>query len=296
MQRINRDQAIHSFNAGIRPVVTAAPGATVVFVTRDCFSDQIQSEQDQLASVAWESINPATGPLAISGAVPGDTLVVDILDIKVADHGCMVCVPGEGGVGHLIEQSETLIIPIREGRALLDGRFSAPVRPMIGVIGTAPAEGDFPTGVPGRHGGNMDNRQIVAGTRLYLPVFVSGGLLALGDLHAVMGDGELSFCGVEVAGEVTVRVDLIRGRQRGWPVLESETDWSVIASGDDLDQAAQLAMTDALAFLRERSGLTVNRAVSLLSMAAHVEICQLVDPLKTVRVRLPKDVFTGLAF
>ncbi len=137
----------------------------------------------------------------------------------------------------------------------------------------------------------MDTRHIGPGSRLYLPVFVSGANLAMGDLHAVMGDGEVSICGVEIAGEVTVKVDLIKGKQSKWPVLETATDWYLIASGQDLDEAALFAMEEATAFLMRRTQLPLNDVVSLLSIAGNLEISQVVDPLKTVRMRLPKKVY-----
>lgn len=296
MKLISDDQVVYALSAANAPVLTVAPGEEVVFRTKDCFSDQIKSERDLFSSVGWATINPATGPLAVTGAEPGDTLVVDIIDIKVADQGCMVCVPEMGALGHLIRESETMIIPIRDGKAVFSDRLWLPLRPMIGVIGTAPADGAIATGEPGRHGGNMDTRQVCAGSRLYLPVFACGGLLAMGDLHAVMGDGEVSLCGLEIPGEVTVRVGLVKSRQCGWPVLETGADWYVIASGDGLDEAARLALDATVEFLGGRLDMTTNEIISLLSLAGNLEISQIVDPLKTVRMRLPKSVFGGLTF
>lgn len=291
MHKISGDQAIYSMNADNPPVLTVDPGTEVVFETKDCFSNQITSTEHLFSSVGWATINPATGPLAVKGAEPGDTLVVDILSIKVSSQGSMVCVPDMGALGHLLKETETKIIPVKDGLAVFNDLIKLPIAPMIGVIGTAPINEDIPCGTPGRHGGNMDTRHIGAGTRLYLPVFVAGANLAMGDLHAVMGDGEVSICGVEIPGEVTVKVNLIKGKQFKWPVLETMSDWYLIASGQDLDEAALFAMEEATAFLLSRTQLPVNDVVSLLSIAGNLEISQVVDPLKTVRMRLPKKVF-----
>lgn len=161
---------------------------------------------------------------------------------------------------------------------------------MIGVIGTAPETADIPCGTPGRHGGNMDTKLIRKGNTLYLPVFIEGAKLAMGDLHAVMGDGEVSICGLEVPGVVTVTVDVIKGKQEEWPVLETADAWYVLASGKDLDEAADFAMTGMLKFLQDRLPLGKNDIISLLSITGNLEISQIVDPLKTVRMSIPKYV------
>ncbi|MEW6546802.1 MAG: acetamidase/formamidase family protein [Bacillota bacterium] len=289
MKIIRDDQVVYALSPENPPVAVAEPGEEVVFETKDCFSNQIRSEKDLFASVNWATINPATGPLAVKGAEPGDVLVVDVLRIEIASQGVMVAVPGLGALGHLISEPETKVIPIREGKALFNETVAFPVKPMIGVIGTAP-EKEVPCGTPGPHGGNMDTRLITEGARLYLPVFVPGANLCLGDLHAVMGDGEVVVCGVEIPGRVTVRVDVRKARRLDSPMLETSDAWYTIASAKDLDEAAQMALEHMLAFVRERTGLSLNHAGMLLSIAAHLEISQVVDPLKTVRMRLPKSV------
>lgn len=217
MFTISTDQVIYAFRPDNEPVLETEPDCEIIFQTKDCFSNQIQSEKDLFNAVSWSTINPATGPVAIKGAEPGDTLVVDIVSIKVPDKGVMITVPQMGGFGHRLTATETKIIPIEGGEAVFNERVRVPLAPMIGVIGTAPASEEIPCGTPGPHGGNMDTRLITTGSRLYLPVFVSGALLAMGDLHAVMGDGEVSICGVEIPGEIVVKVALIKGSQMACP-------------------------------------------------------------------------------
>lgn len=290
MLKINDDKVIYSFNASNACVAEAAPGSTVQFVTKDCFSNNIRTESDMPELVPWSSINPATGPLSVIGAEKGDTLVVKIESIEVAAQGAMTVSPGKGAYGKVIEKSETKIIKIRDNKAVFNETLEIPLNPMIGVIGTAPEKEDIRSGTPGRHGGNMDTKLIKQGNTLYLPVFVKGAKLAMGDLHAAMGDGEVSICGVEVPGEVTVTVGLIKGRQEGWPMLETEEAWYVIASGKDLNEAADLAMEAMLKFLESRLPLSKSDIVSLLSIAGNLEISQIVDPLKTVRMSISKYV------
>jgi len=290
MLTVNDDQVVYSMGPKNFPVAEVNSGETLMFITKDCFSNQIKSEGDLFESVGWATINPATGPVAVKGAKPGDTLAVHIRDIETAEQGCMVTVPEMGAAGDIIRVSETKIINITDGRARFSDKISIPVDPMIGVIGTAPEKEDIPCGTPGRHGGNMDTRLIKKGNTIYLPVFVDGALLAMGDLHAVMGDGEVSVTGLEIPGKVTVKVDLIKEKSEPWPVLESDDYWYVIASGEDLDAAADLALKAMLEFLGKRTDLSLNDRISLLSACGNMEISQIVDPLKTIRFGISKTI------
>ncbi len=340
MLRIPHAKCVYSMNPTNPPAAEAVPGDTVVFETKDCFSNRIQTENDLPESVGWESINPATGPLRVTGAEPGDALVVSILDIKVASRGCMTAIPGKGALGHRISHSQTKIVPIEvasvagasrdaraardagaardipvssgvggrcgglvsEGFAVFNDRLRLPIRPMIGVIGTAPAAGDVPTGTPGPHGSNMDTRLIATGATLYLPVFVPGANLSLGDLHAVMADGEVVICGVEVAGEVTVRVNLIRARNLpsplSSPVLETAEAFYCIASAKGLDEASAAVLDQTADFLAARLPLSGDEIALLMSLVCNLQVSQIVDPLRTVRMEMPKEVFAayGLRF
>jgi amidase len=285
-------------NAKNMAVAEAYPKETIIFETKDCFSNQIQTEQDLFASVGWDTINPATGPLKVRGAEPQDVLAVKVLNIEIADRGAMVAVPDMGALGHHITHSQTKMVPIVSGHAIFSDKIDLPISPMIGVIGTSPAAEDVPNGTPGTHGGNMDTRLIAKGATLYLPVFVEGAGLAVGDLHAVMADGEVVICGVEVSGEVTVQVDLIKEKALPSPVLENEKSFYCIASAESLDKATASVLDHTLRFLKQRLPLPVNEIAMLMSIACNLQISQIVDPLRTVRMEMPKKVFEryGLCF
>lgn len=303
MLRISSDQCVYFMNPSNPAVAEAAPGDTVRFETRDCWGTDARGKNDRFIKDGRSYGNPATGPLRVKGAEPGDVLAVHILDIEVAPQGAMVARPNVGALGHHIVQEETKTIPIVDGQAVFNDRISLPIRPMIGVIGVAPAAEDVPNTTPGPHGGNMDTRLITAGATLYLPVFVEGANLAMGDLHAVMADGEVVICGVEVPGEVTVKVDVIKGAALiggplPSPVLEAGDSLYCIASAKDLDEAQTLALDHTLAFLKARLPLSTNEIGMLMSLICHLQISQVVDPLKTVRVEIPKKPFEayGLRF
>ncbi|RKD33479.1 acetamidase [Thermohalobacter berrensis] len=272
------------------PVETIKSGEKVVFKTYDCFSNSIQKEEQLFSSVGWDLINPATGPLYIEDAKPGDVLKVEVLDIKVDEKGVMTTAPNHGVLGDIIPEEKTKIISIENGKAIFNDKIRISIKPMIGVIGTAPKEDEIPTGTPGEHGGNMDCKRIVKGSTLYLPVNVKGGLLAMGDLHGVMGDGEVVICGLEISGEVTIKVTVLKDVNYPLPMLIEGSDIMTIASAETLDEAGNLATKNMHKFLNEEVGIDLHEAGMLLSLLGDLKVCQVVDPLKTARMELPKWV------
>jgi amidase len=288
VHRISHEHVVYSMNKDHAPVLEVSAGEMITFQTYDCFSGQICQETDQFEKIGWDRINPATGPLKIREAEPGDILVVKILDIRVADQGVMVAVPDMGVLGRHFTESTTRVIPIEDGLAVFDDKLKVPIDPMIGVIGTAPAVGDIPCGTPGDHGGNMDCKKIRKGTTVYLPVSVPGGLLAMGDLHALMGDGEILICGVEVNGEVDVYIDLLKNKPYPLPMLEDADFWITVATAETLDAAAIQATENMAKWLLDEKGLSMAEAGMLMSALGDLRICQVVDPLLTARFEFPK--------
>ena len=290
MLTLHPDTRIHKMDRGNAPAAFAKSGDTVRFETLDCFGGQITSEDQRLGGLDWSCINPATGPLFIEGAMPGDVLKVEILSIELDDHGVMVDGPGEGVMGGLLKDEATKILPVENGMARFSDKLAFPLCPMIGVIGTAPAGTGVDTGTPGTHGGNMDCTRIGAGATLYLPVNVEGALLAMGDLHAVMGDGEVGVCGVEIAGMVTVRVTVLKNCALPTPFLINDDTAMTIYSAETVDEASIGATLSMHTFLMQELGMSDHEAGMLLSIAGNLCICQIVDPEKTCRMELPRTV------
>lgn len=290
MLTLHTTTKIHKMDRSNTPAAYAKSGDTVCFETLDCFGCQITSEDQRLGGLDWSGINPATGPLFIEGAAPGDVLKVEILSIELDDHGVMVDGPNEGVMGALLKDEATRILPIENGMAKFNDKLSFPLCPMIGVIGTAPAGDGIDTGTPGAHGGNMDCTRIGAGATLYLPVNVEGALLAMGDLHAVMGDGEVGVCGVEIAGMVTVRVTVLKSCALPTPFLVNDDTAMTIYSAETVDEASIGATLAMHTFLMQELGMSDHEAGMLLSIAGNLCICQIVDPEKTCRMELPRTV------
>ncbi|QUL98832.1 MAG: acetamidase/formamidase family protein [Candidatus Fermentithermobacillus carboniphilus] len=290
---ISADHVIYAFGPEMTHCKRVLPGEILVFETQDCFGGQIKTEEDTFDKVGWDRINPATGPVFIEGAEPGDTLSIEIRDIQVKDTGIMVQVPKMGALGHLIRNQKTVLVTIRNGLAHMPNDIILECRPMIGVIGVAPAQGCIPTGTPGPHGGNMDTRVITKGSTVYLPVNVPGALLALGDLHALMGDGEVLICGIETAGTVTVTTHVLKRTVLPCPVVETESAFYTIWSEESLDRATGELLERTVQLVSRATGWSIEDTIMMLSVKGNLGISQVVDPLKTVRMEIPKSLLKG---
>lgn len=296
MLTIKRDTVVYAMSPDNTPVARAQNGDTIVFETMDCFSGQIAKPEDRLGSLDWSRINPATGPAYVEGAEVGDTLKVEVLRIDLAPQAAIVEMPGSGVTGLAAQEEAVKLLPVKDGVVVLNEQISLPVKAMIGVIGTAPAEGAIATGTPDLHGGNMDCKRIGQGTTLYLPVNVPGALLAMGDLHAVMGDGEVCVCGAEIAGEITVRVSVMKGRPLPLPFLVTEDAAMAIYSAEGLDAAAEGTTLRMRSFLIDQVGMLPHEAGMLLSLAGELRICQCVDPNKTCRMEVALPLLDKLGY
>ena len=212
--RLSRDQVIWAFGPDLEPVLEVEPGETVVFETNDCFTGQIRSEDDLVTEIDLERINSATGPVAVKGAEPGDSLVAEILEVRPIEWGVATLIPGFGQLIDQVRSPVTRMFRVEDGWIEMNERVRFRARPMVGVVGVATDGDTLSNGLAGRHGGNLDDHLHGKGARIYFPVRQPGGMFAVGDMHASMGDGEICFTGVEIAGEVTVRFDLLKGSRR----------------------------------------------------------------------------------
>jgi len=288
-------QTVYAMWGKNRPGWKVKSGSELTFVTRDCFDNQLLEEDARLEGLDWDAINPATGPVWIEGALPGDVLKVTIREIRVAELGTMAAIPGNGVLGELVKENALKHIRVRDGIAEFSPGIRIPCSPMIGVIGVAPAgEEAIPCGEPGSHGGNMDNTRIGAGTVLYLPVFQEGALLAMGDVHACMGDGEIMVTGLEIPAEVDVQVEVLKGVSIRNPMLETEEACYTIASDEDLEKAVFSAVYDMTQVVMRQLNMSLEEAGMLLSAMGNLQFCQVVDPKRTVRMEMKRSVLRNM--
>lgn len=285
---------VGTFSKDNAPCATAKPGDVLQFNTVDCFSNRLPNEDITMADLDYstDSMNPAAGPVYIEGAEVGDVLIVDIYEINVTDEGTIAT---DDHCGPLFETTgyRTKKIKIKDGMADFNGvRF--PINPMIGVIGTAPAEGSIPDGFVGNYGGNMDNKLITKGTRLYFPVRVPGALLQMGDVHAAMGDAELCGTGIEIPAEIIVRVSLLKNFELNWPVLETfgpYGKWYVNASAQEYNEALVCGSKELQRLLMRITGWDAIDTYMYMSVQSDVEISQGCKPCEvqlSLRIGTPK--------
>lgn len=296
MIELDDAKTLFSFDKDLEPVLKVPSGETVRIRTKDCFGNQLQGPEDQLSEIDWEAINPATGPIYVEGAVAGGTLKVHIDNIELDAQTSSCTGKDEGVCGDRFSDWATHFCKVEDGKVVWDERLSIPVAPMIGVIGVAPEGEPVNCGTPGKHGGNMDNTAIAAGATLYFPVAVDGALFGCGDMHAVMGDGEVSVSGAEVAGYATVTLTALPELSVSNPLIENETHFGIIVSAESLDKAAALAVQQMVDLLASRTNESEADLVMLLSLVADVRVCQMVDPEKTVRFMVPKYVLDAIGF
>lgn len=275
MIRIARQFTTCLFAPDQPPVAEVAPGQQIIFETQDAQAGRVKTMADALTVILpVAEANPVTGPLYVHGAQPGDTLAVHIVDIRVGEIGLCRVRAGRGVLGDQIHRAAAKLLPVRNGMVYFTEHISLAARPMIGTVGTAPAHAAVPSYCPGLHGGNLDLNVIGAGATVYLPVAVEGALLAMGDVHASMGDGELTGGGIDIPAEVTVQVEVYEGL--GWrrPVVETDEQWYTCANAPTLDEAIRLAAWDMTALLSKKLGLTFEESLILIGAAGDVRIGQ----------------------
>lgn len=293
---LSTSNVIFNFSKDHIPVMKLSPPSTLDIETFDCFSNQLRDPSDTMDKLDWGRINPATGPIFVEGAEPGDTLKVTINRINLNEKGTVCCLENEGTIGHLIKGMHQHVVPI-ENDVVKYLDLEIPVKKMIGVIGVAPTGDPVNTGTPGRHGGNMDTLMITEGATVYFPVAVPGALFALGDCHAVMGDGEIGVSGLECPAVVNLTLDVVKGKAPEYPFLENKDEFAMIVSKPTVDEAISRATELMFEFLKQRlTSYSHPEIIMLMSLVGNVQISQVVDPKKTVRFVFPKKYAPGAEF
>ena len=240
--------------------------------------------------------HPLTGPIYVEGAEPGDVLEVRILDTELLmPSGVSAFRQGGGALPDAFSHSGLRLFELdgEAGVARMGSTATIPMRPFFGSIGVAPPpeRGRVSSTAPGEHGGNLDNKDLVAGTTLFLPVHARGALLSIGDGHAAQGDGEVSGTAIETSLGGTVQVILHRDRTLLWPRAETPTHYVSMGLDPDLDEAARLATKEMVDFLVRELGMDPGDAYVLCSVALDLRVTQLVDGTKGVHGMLAKSLF-----
>ncbi len=302
------------YSAHAKPVLTVKDGDTVVVHTLSTCGDperlkdmgvapaDIPASVTALYDAKGIDKGPGghilTGPIAIDGAEPGDVLEVDIqkinIDVPWACNGFGV---GRGYLPDDYPYGMMKRIPLDRARMVADFApgIEIPLHPFFGSMGDAPPEsaGRYNSAPPWMHGGNMDNKELTAGTKLYLPVHAKGALFEVGDGHAGQGNGEVDITALETMLTGTFRFVVHKDQHLLWPMAETPTAYITMGFNQDLNKATEMALHNMLSFLETEKHLTRDQAYQLSSVAVDLDITQLVDTNVGVHAMLPKSVFTG---
>lgn len=290
------------FDAALEPVLEVESGAVVTIETVSGGPDQIPAEgaglyiPPELLDIHARSARQLpghilTGPVAVRGARPGHVLEVEILDVKLRqDWGWNIIRPLAGTLPDDFQTGRTEIIPL--DLDAMTGRLSwgldLPLKPFFGVMGVAPPSnwGRIPTIQPRAHGGNLDNKELVVGSTLYLPVLAEGALFSCGDGHGVQGDGEVCVTAIETALEGRFRLTVREDLTFTYPRAETPTHLITMGMHEDLDRCAEMALRDMIAWITDRTGLSREDAYMLCSLAGDLRITQTVNGNKGVHMMM----------
>jgi acetamidase/formamidase len=301
-----RSQAHLGWSRDHPPLLSVTPGAEVTLETQDASGGQfsLQSTAADVAKLDFERVNPVTGPIFVEGAGPGDVLQVDLLQIEPGSWGWTAQIPGFGLLTDQFPVPWLHVWELDGDRASFSDGVSVPLQPFCGVIGVAPSEPGLHSVVPPRRvGGNMDIKQMGAGTILYLPVEVEGALLGVGDMHAAQGDGEVCGTAIEAAMTVSLRVSVRRDlaietpefdvrRPLERPSAATAGYHAVTGIAPDLMDATRQSVERMIIYLGHRYGMSPEAAYALCSVAVDLKISEVVDtPNWVVSAFLPNDLF-----
>jgi acetamidase/formamidase len=310
VHHVTADQAQSRWDKRLPPVLEIEPGDTVVFETPDSIDGQITPESgpEVLLSLDFDPIHQVNGPVLVQGAEAGDTLVVDIIDIKPGTWGWTAIIPSFG----LLQEDDAFKKPYLHFWDLTSGSYAefkpgirVPFEPFCGVMAVAPVDDEPLVTLPPRvNGGNVDIKQAQPGSTVYLPVLVDGALFSIGDVHAAQGDGEVCGSAIECQAAVTVQIDLMKGHQMPelaitldgqMPGAWNTAGWMITtAHGPDLFAASQQAIRYMIDYIARSQKLSMQEAYVLCSACVDLKISEIVDaPNWIVSASLPLGIFSG---
>jgi acetamidase/formamidase len=298
------------YDANVRPVLRIASGDTVQVeamlarglprlraagVADDEIPDALKAVERAVGE-RGPGAHPLSGPIFVEGAEPGDVLEVKILGFEfLHPYGVSGFIPGSGTLPEDFPYAKFRLVrfDVRAGTAAFAPGVTLTLAPFWGSIGVAPHPlvGRISSGPPGPHAGNLDNKELVAGSTVYIPVHVPGALLSMGDGHAMQGDGEVTLTALETSLRGTVQVTVRKGKRIAWPRAETPTHYIAMGLHTDLDEAARLATREMIDFLVAEKKLERGDAYVLCSIAADLHVTQLVDGTKGVHAMIAKSVF-----
>ncbi len=274
-RRLSRARTFTRYFAAMEPAYTVKLGELVLVECQQSLPGNVTRDGKFSEPKPDDPVNPGTGPIAVEGIEAGDTLAIDILEIRVGDWGY------SGG----------RIFELADGYARLDHGLKLPLQPMIGQIGIAPSKGEMDSRRPADTGGNMDCKEVRAGSTLVFTAQVSRALVGIGDPHALQGDGEISGQGIETEAEVLIRFRKLKDKLSERPVILRPEFVATIGAHADLGEAAWQATDDMVRLLSRSTGRGEKESRMLVNLTGQLRVNQIVDPAKGARMEVPAWVF-----
>ena len=284
MKRIGREHHIYVLDPGNDPAITVDSGEELMVETWDAFEGVRDPDVLQARSLK----GPATGPIYVNGAEPGDALRVDFISITAKEGAAHMVLPDRGFLEEEYTDAYPTIMSLEDGNLVLPTGVRLPINPSMGVVATTPTYPQQTASDSGPYGGDIDMKELVAGSTIYLPVFVPGGMLALGDCHAIVGDGAVAGTGAECSSDAHIRITVEKGMGITSPRALTPDHFIVLSHGEELGPAMKQAVRDMVDFLVEAKGMSAYDAYTLLSLAGDIRVSRTFRPISPVKMMLSR--------
>lgn len=295
---LTKDQTHTKFSRLIEPAVRVPSGSVIEVFTHEATGGQFEpgSTAEDLHHVDMDRVHTLTGPVYVEGATPGDVLAVRLIELEPADWGWTAVIPDFGFLAGELDATllQTFKLDTKKNEVEFADGIRIPLKPFAGVMGVAPDTDEMLNTIPPRaNGGNLDDPNLVAGTTVYFPVFVEGGLFSIGDTHAVQGHGEVSGTAIESPMRIVYEIRVIKGgRPIPEPQYETDEYYATTGFATTIDEAAKKATRYMIDYLVEAKGLSREQAYMLCSLAGDLKIAETVDvPHMLVAMHMPKSIF-----
>ena len=290
MKRLSRDHHIYVLDPEAEPAISIDSGEELLVETWDAF----EGVRDPAVLHATSLKGPATGPIYVSGAQPGDALRVDFHSITPKGGAAHMVLQDRGFLETEFDQDYPTIMSIEGGHLVLPTGLRIPLVPSMGFVATTPTCRQNTASDSGPYGGDVDMKELVGGSSLHLPVFVEGGMLAMGDCHAVVGDGAVAGTGAECSSEAHVRVTVEKGMGITGPRALTPDYFVVLSHGEELGPAMKQAVRDMVEFLVTEKSMAPYDAYTLLSLAGDIRVSRTFRPISPVKMMLSRAALEQL--
>lgn len=290
MKRLSREHHIYVLEPEAQPAITIDSGEELMVETWDAF----EGIRDPAVLEAKSLKGPATGPIYVNCAEPGDALRVDFISITPKEGAAHMVMPGRGFLEEEFPEAYPTVMTLENGHLVLPGGMRLPLVPSMGLVATTPTYTQNTASDSGPYGGDIDMKELVAGSTLYLPVFVPGGMLALGDCHAVVGDGAVAGTGAECSSDTHLRVTVEKGMDIPAPRALTPDYFVILSYGEELGPAMKQAVRYMVDFLVREKGLPPYDAYTLCSLAGDIRVSRTFRPISPVKMMLSRQALEQL--